>query len=163
MFFFNIKNKTVPLLIWIEDKNPTSIEENLSIKNNIVDENQNSNQNLFTYNVNNIGHLNVAKNKIYKKIKNSGIKLNEFISAKNFCEYNEYFLNKEKKEIFESKLNFKNRQKLYLNCNHLHFDTIKELNGNEFQQNILVKHYTCKFCTIILTINLPIKLIMQVK
>lgn len=146
---FNIKYNVPPISIWVEDKNKIFNEEEISNLNNIISENQNSHQNLFTNNQNNLYSLNYNKNahkrssitrKICKLARLHKINPNNYESLKNYSDYNEYFFNISKIEIMESKLNYLFRNKISVNKEMAHRDVIKELNDDEFQQNILIKH-----------------------
>lgn len=151
---FSIKNSSPPVSIWVEDKFKVLNEEEISKLNNIISENQNSNQNLFTNNLNNFNYLNSNNNHSNKKSSGRCVltkrmqklaekhKINplRFESAKNFSDYNEFFFNIFKIEIFESKVNIIRMNKILLETNMKHREAIRELNEDQFQQNILIKH-----------------------
>lgn len=145
------KNKP-PLIISIESQEKNLNQSSISNIYNIIAENQNSNQNLISNNVNNLNTLNrLNKNnknnpQSKQKINNhtidrrkSGMLNSQFISTKNFVDYNEFFFNVSAIEIFEAKLNLINRNKFLHKRRIEEFETIKELNDDKFQQNILIK------------------------
>ena len=138
---FNVKQSSPPNAIWVEDKSKI-LDNDISNLHIVNSENQNSNQILFTNNGNNFYNLNNSRNKFLNKPKNihtTGISYLHYKSVKNFITYNQYFLNLNIKEIFESKINSIIRNKLILHNTSIHTNTVKELNDNEFQQNILIK------------------------
>jgi len=129
-----------------------------SNNDNIISHNQYSNQNLITNNkrnnlllthndkVNNNEKINckLIKNKNPNQLEHnegSGTLLDSnFNSVKNFVDYNEYFFNVFRIEIFESKLNLIKRNKIIEHKQTEDLNIIKELNNEEFQQNFLTKY-----------------------
>jgi len=81
-------------------------------------------------------------NNINGKLANKFSKINniQYYSLKNYSDYNEFFLNNLCTEIFEAKLNFINFNKLKVEKSIQQLNTIKEINDDEFQQNILIKY-----------------------
>jgi len=141
---FGMRRNTPPIDIYVEDIDKISYEEEFSNRNNIISDNQNSNQNLFTNNVNNLSSLNKInkKNSDKKNNRKNGLRTNrnnQYESTKNYVDYHEFFLNIFHIEIFESKMNIIKRKKLLADKKIEHINTIKELNDDEFQQNILIK------------------------
>jgi len=138
------KKKQLPFSIFIEEKNNKfQIDDHSNINN--LNNYQNSNQYMITYNINYIKSLNnQIKNKtdmkyLSTKASKNGMNILQFNSIKNFIEYNEYFLNIFCSEIFEAKLNFLNRNKLLLKKSNENFNILRELNDEEYQQIILMK------------------------
>ncbi len=142
-----IKNRAPPANIYVEDKFKVSSEEDNI--NNINYENHYSNQNFLTNNMNSspLNKLNNNMrvndiNNINGKLANKFSKINniQYYSLKNYSDYNEFFLNNLCTEIFEAKLNFINFNKLKVEKSIQQLNTIKEINDDEFQQNILIKY-----------------------